>query len=381
VLKRRRASDGRRSLFNGAEVDELARRGRPRRPPGQSELVIESGITALGTDRPYYRGRDALDLARTYSREPYGFEQVAGWLWTGDFGPPVGWQSTAEARAAANTAQSGLPAGVSLLDRLQVVTAALAAADPLRFHLDPASVVTAGQGLIAGMTDCLPPADPDTGREPIPDDSIAERLWRRLCPRPPRADLLATLGAALILLADHELAASTLAARVAASVRADPYAVVTAALGVVGGPLHGGASFGVARMLAEVRDPAQASWVIGERLRCGERIPGLGHTVYTAGDGRAALLFELIRAAAPDHERLAAADALLSEASRRRLPEPNIDFALGVLAAVAGMRADAGQAIFAVARTTGWLAHALEEYASPRLIRPRAHYSGPPIPS
>jgi citrate synthase len=399
VLRRRRASDGRRSLFDAAEVDELARRARPRRPPSQSELVIESAITALGTDRPYYRGRDALELARSYGAEPYGFEQVAGLLWTGEIGPPSGWRTDPAALTAGHAAQSGLPGGVSPLDRLQVITGALAATDPLRFHLDPPGVVATGQGLIAGMVDCLPLAGPPLrgARAPLmhckimaedaaegegaAEGGIAERLWRRLCPGEPRPRPLAALGAALVLLADHELAASTLAARVAASVRADPYAVVTAALGVVSGPLHGGASRGVERMLAEVDDPARASWVIGERLRRGERIPGLGHTVYTSGDGRGTLLFELVRAAEPDHVRLIAADALLAEADQRRLPAPNVDFALGVLAAVAGLVEGAGQAIFAVARTTGWLAHALEEYDRGALIRPRARYSGPPIPA
>jgi citrate synthase len=184
-----------------------------------------------------------------------------------------------------------------------------------------------------------------------------------------------------VVLADHELAASTLAARVAASVRADPYAVVSAGLGVLSGPLHGGASFGAERMLAEVRDPGQASRVIGERLRRGERVPGIGHTVYKAGDRRGTFVFDLIKAAAPGHERLAAAEAILGESRRRRLPEPNIDFALATLAVVSGMISGAGEAIFAVARTAGWLAHALEEYQRGTPLRPRAVYTGRPLPS
>ncbi|HEY7488932.1 MAG TPA: citrate/2-methylcitrate synthase [Streptosporangiaceae bacterium] len=384
VLRRRRADDGRRSLFDPAEVAELAGRGRPRRPPGQSELVIESAITALGPDRPYYRGRDALDLAHTYGGAPDGFERVAGWLWTGELATPDRWSADPAGLAAGYAAQSALPADVLPLDRLQVIATALAAVDPLRFHLDSAGVVAAGQSLIAGMVDCLPPAGrPSRGAADVPPDvpagGVAERLWRRLCPAPPEPGLVEIVRAALILLADHELAASTLAARVAASVRADPYAVVAAGLGVASGPLHGGASFGVERMLAEVREPAQAAPVIGERLRRGERIPGFGHTIYREGDARMGFVYGLIAAAAPGHERLAAADALLAEARRRRLPGPNIDFATGTLAAVAGMVAGAGEAIFAVARTAGWLAHALEEYEGGPPIRLRAHYIGPAI--
>jgi citrate synthase len=150
-----------------------------------------------------------------------------------------------------------------------------------------------------------------------------------------------------------------------------------AGLGVLSGPLHGGASYGAERLIAEVADPASASRVIGERLRGGERIPGFGHTVYKSGDGRFALLMDLVRAAAPGHDRLAAAEAVLDEAARRRLPAPNVDFALAALGAVAGLVPGAGEAVFAVARTAGWLAHALEEYGRRSPLRPRAVYVGP----
>ena len=192
--------------------------------------------------------------------------------------------------------------------------------------------------------------------------------------------MLAILDAALVLLADHELAASTLAARVAASVRADPYAVVTTGLGVLSGPMHGGASLGAERLLAEVREPSQAARVIGDHLRRDERIPGLGHAVYKSGDARGTYLFGLLREAVPGHERLAAAEALLAELRARKLPEMNIDFALATFGAVAGMIDGAGEAIFAVARTAGWLAHAIEEYERHTPLRPRAVYTGPAIP-
>jgi citrate synthase len=185
------------------------------------------------------------------------------------------------------------------------------------------------------------------------------------------------LDAALVLLADHELAASTFAVRVAASVGADPYAVVSTGLGALGGPMHGGASLAVERMLAETAEPGQARQVIGDRLRRGERIPGAGHTVYKKGDARGTRLFELIQQAVPGHERLLAAEALLAEMRARKLPLPNIDFAVATLCAVAGMVPGAGEVIFAVARAAGWLAHAVEEYERRSPLRPRALYTGP----
>ncbi|MEU0572291.1 citrate synthase [Nonomuraea sp. NPDC005983] len=411
VLKRRHGEDGRRSLFDADEIEQLARRGRPRNQP--PELVIESAVTALGADRPYYRGYDALALATTVS-----FEEVAEWLWTGDpsnglrqmpgFGgsgprpaadsreggprPAAGsgvggsrpasggggggvgapWRCEKRALRAAVAAQRGLPPGLLPLDRLQVITTVLGASDSLRYQLDPASVAATGRRLVAGLVDALPEVGEPQG------ESIAERLWARLTPHPATPGLLDALRAALVLLADHELAASTLAARVAASAKADPYAVVLTGLGVLGGPLHGGASYAAERLLAEVSEPGLAARVVADRVRRGERIPGFGHSVYNNGDARGSLLLDLVREASPEHERLAAVVAVLDEVRRRRLPERNVDFALAALVAVGGMVPGAGEAIFAVARTVGWLAHAMEEYAKGTLLRLRASYTGPP---
>jgi citrate synthase len=389
VLTRRRGTGGKISLFDAAEVGGLARRGRPRQPPGLTGLVIESGLTEIADDTLRFRGVDALDLAQDRL-----FEEVSALLWTGALtaaGAAVPWRATPEAVRAGRAAQAALPPGTLPLERLQVIVPALAAADPLRLHLDPPAVIAAGQAIIGGMVDCLPAAagDRPAGDRPAgdgpagdgpagQDGGSAGRLWPKLCPDPAPAALPGALSAALVLLADHELAASTLAARVAASVRADPYAVVATGLGALGGALHGGASLGAEAMLAAADDPAGAPRVVGDLLRRGERVPGFGHFVYRAGDPRAGLLLAMIRRALPASPQLAVADAILAETHRRALPEPNIDFALAVLASCAGMISGAGEAIFAIARTAGWLAHGLEEYAARTPLRPRAVYTGPP---
>jgi len=374
VLTPRRGNDGRASLFDAAEIAGLARHGRPRRAQGAAELVIRTSLTEISGDRLRYRGHDAIALATQRS-----FEDVAGLLWTGSFGDPAAaapWQATREAVAAGSAAQAALPPGTYPLERLQVIVPALAVTDRLRLQLDRPAVIAAARGLIAGMVDCLPSAGfaAEDSRA-----SIAARLATKLCPRPPSAGLTGALRAALVLLADHELAASTLAARVAASVRADPYAVVGTGLGAMSGALHGGAALGAEVMLVSADRPADAPHVVGELLRRGERIPGFGHFVYQTGDPRAVLLLDLIRQAAPDSGRLAVAEAVLAEARRRALPAPNIEFALAVLATVAGMSPGSGEAVFATARTAGWLAHALEEYARATPIRPRGVYTGPPV--
>ena len=279
VLSRDKAADGRGSLFDAEEVERLARRGRPRRPAGAADITVESAITEITGDRLHYRGHDAPRLA--VSR---GFEDVAELLWTGELPPERAartgsWQATPAALAAGRAARAALPAGTLPLEQFQVIVPAMAVTDPLRLHLDPSAVSAAGRSIIAGMVDCLPVlasrapvgpgfADPNLAGDgpagpapagadrttPAPDQPVADRLWPRLCDRRPTPALRRALSAALVLLADHELAASTLAARVAASVRADPYAVVTTGLGAMSGALHGGAS-----LAAETCSPRPAA--------------------------------------------------------------------------------------------------------------------------
>jgi citrate synthase len=394
VLSRGRAADRRGSLFDPDEVERLALRGRPRRPAGAADIIVESQITEITGDQLRYRGRDVTDLART---QP--FEAVAELLWSGELPSAAPrsawapWRATDAALTAARAAQAALPAGTLPLERLQVIVPAMAATDPLRLELDPVAVIAAGRSIIAGMVDCLPaqsvtrqpqsaaPQPADGGARssfPQADGAIAIRLWARLCERRATPALSRALAAALVLLADHELAASTLAARAAASVRADPYAVVATGLGAVGGALHGGSSLGAETLLAAARGPADVPRVVAELLRRGERIPGFGHFVYRSGDPRAVALLGLVRRAAPKSAQLAIAEAVLAEVRQKSLPEPNIDFAIAVLARVAGMIRGAGEAIFAVARTAGWIAHALEAYTTAP-IRPRAIYTGPRV--
>jgi citrate synthase len=369
VLSRVRAPDGRASLFGAEEVERLARRGRPRRPAGVADITVESAITEITGDSLRFRGLDATRLAVSRT-----FEEVAELLWTGEFrSAREPWRARPAALAAGRAAQAALPGGTLPLERLQVIVPAMAATDPLRLQLDRSAVIAAGRNIVAGMVDCLPP------RAAVdPGEPVAGRLWSRLCDRRPAPALMRALSAALVLLADHELAASTLAARAAASVRADPYAVVGTGLGAMSGALHGGASLGAEALMAAASGPEDVPRVVGELLRRGEKVPGFGHFVYRGGDPRAVLLLDLVRRAAPKSGQLAVADAVFAEVRQKSLPEPNIDFAIATLVRVAGMVRGAGEAIFAVARTAGWMAHALEAYSGPGPLRPRAVYTGRP---
>jgi citrate synthase len=371
-----RHREGRRSLFARAEVERLAARGRRGPRGGELGIVGETALTRLDPEGAlFYRGADATRLAREST-----YEAVAELLWEGE--PATPWQGPRIAGEGARPA-----------DHLRVIVARAAAADPLRADLRPPAVRATARRLIATMVDSLPPvgtaAEPPAGESAAAPGcvtaapgasergSIAARLWSRLHPAAPTPARLRLLDAALILLADHELALSALAARVAASAHADPYLVVLAGLSAQGGALHGGAGTSVERLLAAIPDADAAPGVLGERLAAGEALPGFGHAVYTGRDPRADVLLELLREAEPDPGRLAVAWAVLDAVGRHDGPAPNVDFALGAVTDCLGLEPGAAEATFAIARTAGLVAHALEEYPHRLRFRARAVYAGP----
>jgi citrate synthase len=377
LLPRQRGPDG-RSLFSLVELERLARRGRRDRAAG-TELRIESALTAIEDGSIFYRGEDLPTLALTRA-----FEEVAEFLWTGAFPDLRPWASDPTSMQAAARVQAVVPAEALPLDRLRVAVPALGALDPLRYETGETAVVVTGRRLIAAMVDCLPRRWPGIPRALLVrsgqfSGSVAARLWAGLAGREPPRAALEALNGALILVADHELSVSTLAARMAASIAADPYAVVSVGLSALGGAMQAVASLAVEDLLAEVSSPRQAPERIGERLRRGDRLPGLGHRLYPAGDPRAPVLLDLLRACWDGDPRLAAVEAVVEATAERGLPAPNIDFMLAALAHLAGMQRGASEAIFGIARAAGWLAHALEEYERGSDIRPRAIYVGVPV--
>lgn len=380
LLGSRRAAGGRGSTFDPAEVAALAGRGRaaaPAEPPEGDWGRVRTGITLIEGDRCYFRGVDATALA-----EAYGYEEVAEWLWTGVLRPGTRFTAPARPLAAARAAAGALPADSGPMDRLRVAVIAAGSADPLRFALSRDAVLGSARSLIPTLVDALPGAGPPAGE----GEPLAGRLWSRLTAAPADEASLRVLDAALALLVDHDLAASTLAARVAASARAHPYAVVSAGLGALDGPLHGQASALTHRMLAEVLERGSAGPVVAEHLRAGQRIPGLGHRLYRGEDPRARLLLTLLDRVPAAADALAAARDVLTTTARHGPLHANVDLALGVLSVSYGMPAEAGETVFAVARTAGWIAHALEEYGErPLRMRPLGAYDGPrppqPLPS
>ena len=363
LLGSRRNADGKESLFAEPEVAAfVAGRKRPATLPDAP--AIHTGITLITGDELFFRGHAARELATTAS-----YESVANLLWTGEL-RHVPMAPDPELRALAEAVTAPLPPNARLADRLRVAVAATAAADRLRFDTTPAAVIARGRTIIGTMVAALPVRAPAPHRP-----GLAGTLWARLTERAPTPADLVALNAALVLLADHDLAASTFAARVAASTRAHPYAVVQAGLAVLDGPLHGAASdlaFGLLTEAVRSQDPVGT---IAGRLRADGRVAGFGQPLYPAGDARATVLLGLLpEPAEPIRAALAGVTAAMD---RHSGAAPNIDLALAALALTSGMAADAGEAVFAVARTAGWIAHALEEYADePSRFRPSGRYAG-----
>lgn len=364
LLHRHMAMDGRTSLFDADEIESF-RSGRRRSTEGELDTVISTSLTRVRDGDLRIRGRDLISFVEGGAR----YEDVVDLVWDSAKTP---WHLRAEVEAAAIGVQAALPPTTKAIDRLRAATVAVSATDALRGDLSPGSVRAAGRSLLLAMVSSLPLI----GREAT-TGSIADRLWPRLTSRRPTVERRRALDVALALLVDHGLAASTFGVRVAASVRADPYSVVGAGLGVVGGQLHGAASRDVHDLLSAAHragDPAEA---VGEVHRRLGRNPGFGHAIYRSEDPRYAMLMGAVSAGWRSEPRLATVHAVRDLISQRTDAIANVDLALGALTWLADMEGDAGEAIFAISRTAGWLAHALEEYdEQPLRFRPRARYIG-----
>ncbi|MEU8747751.1 citrate synthase [Streptomyces parvulus] len=374
-LGSRRTHGGRGSTFDAQEVRALARRNRRdggTSPTAGHETAVRTRLTLIEGDRLYYRGVDAVELASRHS-----YEEVAEWLWTGELRPGATFSAPEPSVTAARRAVDALPEHAAPTDRLRVAAVAAAVADPLRYDLTEDAVLGTARTLIPTLVAALPPvARAGDDRAPL-----AHRLWTRLSGRPADGPTLRALDTALSLLVDHDLAASTLAVRLAASARAHAYAAVSAGLGVIEGPLHGAAGGLAHRMLLEVLDQGSAAPVVAEELRAGRRVPGLGHRLYPGEDPRARALFTLLEDIPRAAPALAAARDVQTTAARHTPLHANVDLALAVLTASSGMPSTAAETIFAVARTAGWIAHALEEYGErPLRMRPSGLYTGPRPP-
>lgn len=342
--------DPRRSLYRAADIASLAdRKARSRKVSDVAagaiawgEPVLASAITTVAGGRLFYRGRDAVELAETET-----LESVARLLRGG------------HGAALKRTDRPKPPEGADMRSRAFAALAARAGIDPPARGRNPLALAVEAATLLDVLTDAV------AGE--VGGGAIANRLalaWG-LGPGGPGADLIRR---SLVLLADHELNASTFAARVAASTGASLAASGLAGLAALSGPRHGGAAAAVQSLAREAAQTTPRA-AIAARLAEDRSIPGFGHPLYPDGDPRAEALLDRFDLT-PQMARLSSAVTAVTG-----LP-PNVDFALVAMSDSLKLPQDAPLALFAVARCAGWIAHAIEQGQTDQLIRPRARYVG-----
>jgi citrate synthase len=390
---------GRQALYRRADIDALrgvfsterGRRGRSlpaastwvtvAQPKSAEEgapgvIVAESAVSSIIEGKLAYRGYPIEEVVAHAS-----FEEVCLLLWSGE--RPVA-EEIAALRAEIAGAQ--MPASVAAalaatgddapsLLRLAAVMPVLAAWDrrqPPRTRIDRAKLIISQLPLALAQT-------------PGPSIPVAAGMAGRLLGWVPGStgaewEIIA-LDRALAACAEHELNASTFAARVVASTGADLFASVLAALCSLSGPIHGGACDRIEAMFAELESGAKMDDCLSAFTRDHRLPPGFGHAIYFKGDPRAVLLREVAQGIARHRERRLFETALKVEAAvwKRDRLRPNLDFYLTVCARMLGFPRSLPAAIFAIGRASGWIAHALEQYADNRLIRPRMRYRGEPL--
>jgi citrate synthase len=356
----------RRRGYAREDIERLRRRAEGRRDPDAAAAhalqwgvpVLESAITLIDGSRFYYRGYDSVELARTRT-----VHEVASLIWTGRLDPGA-------SRAARTQPRKGrpprMPSSGSFVSRAQRALAAASAEDPAAFDLRPESVAAAGSRILATVVAAATAAPPEN----VSIDAALGRAWKL------DDQGIGIIRAALILCADHELNVSSFTARCVASAGSNPYAVVIAGLAALQGPRHGGASARVEAMLESVRKSRDLAGAVQARLHRGEPIEGFGHPLYPDGDPRAKALFDLLRAACAKSSELAFVLAFGRAAAEAGCGYPNLDFALTAVSRVLRLPAGAPIVLFAAGRTIGWIGHAIEQYATGQLIRPRAKYVG-----
>lgn len=346
IRARQDPEDPRRSLYNRNDVERFAKRQAGRHSAATvaseaiawGEPVLASSISTVSDGRLWYRGVDAMDWSQSAS-----LEDTAAWLWQC---APLHFDV---ANHGADTSSPSLQSAMmALVSKADISTATR----------DRGTSIHEGRRLVGLLAGALL-GEGDTQEQPLHERMA--KAWRV----PAAAD---ALRLALVLLADHELNASTFAARVAASTGASLGASLLAGLCTLSGPYHGAAAL-AAREWMKAASSDTSSW---QTNAPDGHFPAFGHPLYPDGDPRAVALMAALDM--PAH-----VIALQKQLEKRSGEAPNIDWALAALAETFGLSEQAPMVIFTLARSVGWIAHCLEQTQTGSLIRPRARYVGPDL--
>jgi citrate synthase len=367
----RRVGTGKKRRYLREDIDRLRQRASARSGHGPvaaaalsfGEPVLDTLITFIDQRGPSYRGRAAVELAQAQTR----FEAVAELLWTGEL------PKAAPIWPALGAAAKSRSVPVTLEDLLFALPA-FARAAPERHLLTSEAELALARRLIRGLAQLI------AGRARASHSAAhVSNLLANRCRGVESRLSVAALDVALVLVADHELNASSFVARIAASTGANLLVCLQAALATLSGPRHGGACDRVDALLDEASSLRDARRVIELRARRGDTMPGFGHALYPAGDPRARLLLErvsLLAKSSPAAQRRTEPALALERAMRRQGLPATVDFGLVALTRALGMPAGSAALLFALGRCAGWVAQVLEQRGSAAVLRPRARYLG-----
>jgi citrate synthase len=355
-------SDPRRRLYSVEDIEALQKRKSVGRKPKEAAAaaldwglpVLSSAITLIENGRLYYRGQDALHLS-----DQATLEDIAALLW--ECGPTEPFADPKAEPAPWEAALLAATASLPLTERCQALLPFVSAGRATAWQRESRRLWSGAAALTRAMAGACTGRQPDTR----PIHVFLAEVWGL---DSGGADLIRR---ALVLQADHELNASAFAVRVAASTGASLGACLNAGLSALSGPRHGGMTSLVELLYDELEQVGDATEVVEHRLRRGDGIPGFDHPLYRDGDPRA-------RGILPHLTENRLYQDLISVMEETTGQRPTCDVALVSLRRSLGLPRGAALALFAIGRTVGWIAHALEQKDDERLIRPRARYIGPP---
>ena len=323
--------------------------------------VMDSAITLIADGQLHYRGSDATALARTSS-----LEQVAALLWGAREQP-----FTREAVLRPSAALQKMAESLAKSPRIERCLALLPLAaleDAAVYNMTDQGLAATGARLMRFVGAVI------SGAEQPSDKPLHEVLTRALTQgEKPASELI---RAALVLCADHELNASAFTVRCVAGTGATLYAAVQAGICAAQGPRHGGLSGRVESLLLDMANRQDVEDAVLQRLKDNDPVPGFGHPLYPEGDPRAKALISMLKEKYGDDANFLRAQRILRVMEEAGGLKANIDFAIAAMGAVLHLPRGAGLSIFVLGRTAGWIGHAIEQYRTGTMIRPRARYTG-----
>jgi citrate synthase len=369
------AESGRERAYRLSDLIKLRQSARGFKSAKDTEAAtwtgpaIKSSITEISDDGHCYRGQSAIALA--LAGQP--FESVAELLWD----TPSSYKAWKKVKPFAISKQLKTAASteVDYLDLLKLLLVSEEMADPIARKLMAEDVFDTARRLIVTMA--LTPGLAENRHQYVSDSDfpIAQTILAALSGNKSR-ERARLINCALVVCADHELNASALAARIAASCDASLYSCLLSALAAFSGSLHGSASRRAEDIVASSLKFKSAKAWLKNYLRQFERIPGFGTDLYTKGDPRARILIDAAQSVSSKDRNLRRLFEIVECVREQLGTEPNLDVGLAAISYALSLPPGSGSTIFAISRTAGWIAHSIEQRLYGGLIRPRARYIG-----